>query len=96
LFESKGVIMVMLDVVVRMALIFATATLFVIVLSAYSRLRSRKMLLITIGFGILFLHALLSVPELFEGTYDMYISESLHLFVDFIGLIFILFGTLKD
>jgi hypothetical protein len=89
-------ITLILDVVVRIVLIFATATLFVIVLLAYLRLRSHKMLLITTGFGIFLLHAFLSMLESFDGTYDIYFTESLHLFLDFIGLIFILLGTLKE
>ena len=88
--------MVILDVVVRMALIFATATLFVIVLSAYLRLRSRKMLFITTGFGMFFLNALILMPELFSQDIDMLISQNLHLFIILIGSIFILFGTLKE
>jgi hypothetical protein len=87
--------MVILDIVVRMALIFATATLFGIVLLAYLRLRSRKMLLITTGFGIFFLNALILMLELFSQDIDMLISQNLHLFMNFVGLIFILFGTLK-
>jgi hypothetical protein len=88
--------MVILDIVVRMALIFATATLFVIVLFTYSRLRSRKMLLITIGFGIFFLNALVLMPELFSQDIDMLISQNLHLFMNLMGLILILFGILKE
>lgn len=88
--------MVILDVVVRMALIFATATLFIIVLSAYLRLRSRKILFITIGFGMFFLNALILMPELFSQDIDMLISQNLHLFIILIGSIFILFGTLRE
>jgi hypothetical protein len=88
--------MVILDVVVRMALMFATATLFGIVLLAYLRLRSRKMLLITTGFGIFFLNALILVPELFSQDLDVLFSQNLHLFMNLIDLMFILFGTLKD
>jgi hypothetical protein len=88
--------MVILDIVVRMALIFATATLFIIVLLAYLRLRSRKILFITIGFGMIFLNALILMPELFSQDIDMLISQNLHLFIILIGSIFILFGTLKD
>jgi hypothetical protein len=88
--------MSILDVVVRMALIFATAALFVIVLLAYLRLRSHKMLFITIGFGMFFLNALILMPELFSQDIDMLISQNLHLFLNLIGLIFIMLGTLKE
>jgi hypothetical protein len=88
--------MEMVDVVVRMALILATATLFVIVLTAYLRLRNHKMLFITTGFGIFFLNALILMPELLSQYIDMLISQNLHLFLNFVGLVFILFGTLKE
>lgn len=85
-----------LDIIVRVGLVVATTFLFGIVFLAYLRLRSRKMLLISIGFGIFFVHALIYVPELFNDAYRIVLDENLHLFVHLIALIFILLGTLKD
>jgi hypothetical protein len=52
-------------------------------------------LFIATGFGIFFLNALILMLELFSQDIDMLISQNLHLFMNFVGLIFILFGTLK-
>ena len=85
-----------LDVVVRLALVLATGFLFGIVFLTYYRLRNRKMLFITIGFGIFFVHALLYVPELFGSAYMIAMDENVHLLIHLIALLFILLGILKD
>ena len=84
------------DIVIRVALVVPTAFLFLIVFQAYLRLKNRKMLLMSIGFGVFFAHALLSIPELFIESYDVLLSEEAHLIINLIALIFILLGTLKD
>jgi len=84
------------DVVLRVGLVFATSFLFGMVFLAYLRVKSRKMLLISIGFGIFFIHALIYVPELFSEAYKLALDENTHLLIHFIALIFILLGTLKD
>jgi hypothetical protein len=85
-----------LDIVVRVALVLPTAFLFITAFSAYLRLRSRKMLLISVGFGIFFAHALISLPEIFSNAYDIFLNENMHLLINLIALTFILLGTLKD
>jgi len=85
-----------LDVIVRVGLVLATAFLFSIVFLTYYRLRNRKMLLITVGFGIFFVHALITVPELFSNAYQIAMSENVHLLIHLIALAFILVGILKD
>lgn len=87
--------------VARLGLFVATAILFSVVLFGYLRLRNRKkrsskMLFITLGFGIFFLHALVTIPELWNINFDIDFNESWHLFIDLIGLIFILVGTLME
>ena len=89
---SAGIV----DIVVRVSLALATTVLFGIVLMAYLRLKSRKMLFILIGFGIFFVHAIVTVPELFNEAYDIALNENFHLLIHLIGLIFILLGILKD
>lgn len=84
------------DVVVRIGLVLATTFLFGIVFLAYLRLKNRKMLLISIGFGIFFIHALITIPELISDAYRIALDENMHLLIHMIALIFILFGTLKD
>lgn len=81
------------DILVRIALVVATSILFTIVFSAYLRLRNRKLLFISIGFGIFFVHGIITIPELFI---NFTITENMHLLIHLVALAFILFGTLKD
>lgn len=85
-----------LEVIVRVGLVFATAFLFGIILLAYLRLKNSKMLLIMVGFGIFFAHALIYLPEVFSDAYRIVLDENVHLLIHFVALLFILFGTLKD
>jgi uncharacterized membrane protein YadS len=85
-----------IDIIVRVSLVLATTILFGIVLMTYLRLKNRKMLLILTGFGIFFVHAIITIPELFNEAYDIALNENAHLFIHLIGLIFILLGILKD
>jgi hypothetical protein len=85
-----------LDIIVRVGLVLATTLLFSIVFLAYLRLKNRKMLLISIGFGIFWVHALLTIPELFSEVYAIDFGENVHLLIHMIALVFILVGILKD
>ena len=71
------------------------AILFGIVFLAYTRVKNRKLLFISIGFGVFFIHALIYLPELFLET-SLNLGENGHLLIHLIALIFILFGTFKD
>ena len=82
-----------LDIVIRVGLVVATAFLFAIVFAAYLRVRNRKLLFISVGFGIFFAHGLITIPELFL---NFMITENMHLLIHLVALAFILFGTLKD
>ena len=83
------------DVALRIVLIVATGILFTLVFAAYWRLRNRKLLFLSAGFGIFFAHAIVYLPELFGPTYV--IDENTHLIIHLVALIFILLGTfLKD
>jgi hypothetical protein len=86
----------LLDIALRLGLTLATGFLFGIIFLAYHRTRTRRMLLISVGFGIFFLHALITIPELISEAYQITISENLHLFIHLIALVFILLGILKD
>lgn len=81
------------DAILRVGLVIATAFLFSIVFAAYLRLRNRKLLFISVGFGIFFAHGLITIPELFI---NFMITENTHLLIHLIALAFILLGTLKD
>ncbi len=85
-----------LDVVLRTGLTLATSFLFGIVFLGYWRTRTRKMLLISVGFAVFFAHALITIPELFSDAYQIAMNENLHLLIHLIALVFILLGTLKE
>jgi len=81
---------------VRIAYVVITSILFFVLFAAYIRFRNSRLLFITIGFGLFFIHGLLSIPEIISNTYDVYFTDSLHLLFDSVGLVFILLGTLQD
>ena len=83
----------LLDLVVRVGLVLATTFLFGIVFLTYLRLRNRKLLFLSAGFGVFFVHAVITIPELF---YNFVINENTHLVIHLLALTIILFGTLKD
>jgi hypothetical protein len=85
-----------LDVVLRIGFTLATSFLFGIVFLSYWRTRTRKMLFVSIGFAVFFVHALITIPELFSDAYQIAMSENLHLLIHLIALFFILLGILKD
>jgi hypothetical protein len=84
----------LLDIALRISLVIATGILFTIVFVAYLRLKNRKLLFLSTGFGIFFVHALIYIPELFGPSYT--IGENTHLIIHLVALLFILLGTLKD
>ena len=86
---------------VRLGELAATAILLIIVLMAYLRARktkihSVKMLLVTIGFGVFFVHSIFSIPEIFSNRFDLDFNETWHALIILVGLVFILAGTLKE
>jgi hypothetical protein len=54
------------------------------------------MLFVTSGFAVFFVHALITVPELFSDTYQIAMSENVHLLIHLIALVLIAIGILKD
>ena len=87
---------IMVDVVVRVGLVIATAFLFGIVLIAYLRVRNIKMLFVALGFGTFLVNALAHLPELVSEQYSIMLSENVFLLIHLIGLLFITVGILKD
>jgi predicted transporter len=85
-----------LDIVLRVGLTLATSFLFGIMFLGYWRTRTRKMLFVTAGFAVFFAHALITVPELFSDTYQIAMSENVHLLIHLIALVLIAIGILKD
>jgi predicted transporter len=85
-----------LDIVLRVGLTLATSFLFGIMVLGYWRTRTRKMLFVTVGFAVFFVHALITVPELFSDTYQVAMSENVHFLIHLIALVLIAMGILKD
>jgi hypothetical protein len=85
-----------LFIIIRVAFVIVTTILFSIILVTYSRFRNPKLLFIAIGFGLFFIHALVSVPELLSNDYDVGFTDSFHLLLDTAGLIFVMLGTCLD
>ena len=80
----------------RIVFIVVTTIIFIIALLAYLRLRTRKSLLLTAGFGLFFVHGIIGITELLVLSFNSEFTEGWHLLVDAVALIFILVGTLKD
>ena len=85
-----------LDIVLRVGLTLATSFLFGIMFLGYWRTRTRKMLFVAAGFAVFFVHALITIPELFSETYQLAMSENVHLLIHLIALVLIAIGILKD
>ena len=85
-----------LDIALRIGLTLATSFLFGIMFLGYWRTRTRKMLFVTAGFAVFFVHALITIPELFSDTYQIAMSENVHLFIHLIALVLIAIGILRD
>ncbi len=83
----------LIDIVIRVLLVLATGFLFGIIFVAYLRVKSRKLLLISIGFLIFFVQYVATIPELY---FNFVIDENLHLALHLVALVFILIGILKD
>jgi uncharacterized membrane protein YhfC len=80
----------------RVIFVIITTVVFAISLLTYKRLRNKKTLLLTVGFGLFFVHGLISIPEIFNQTYNLDFTDSLHLLIDAIALLIILLGVLQD
>ena len=87
---------IMIKMVIGIGLIATTALLFAIVLLAYLRIRTTRMLFITLGFGTFFIAAILHLPKILSKEYSFVLPENVFLLFQLIGLIFIAIGVLKD
>ena len=87
---------IMIDMLIRVGLVAATVFLFSVVFLAYLRMKNRKMLFISLGFGTFLVNALIHVPELISKDYGVMFSENAFLLIDLIGLLFIAIGLLKE
>lgn len=86
----------MFDVVVRVGILAVTGFLFILMLVSYTRMRSLKLMLILIGFGVLFLHSVLLMPEIMIENYTMGFTDTFHLLIHLTAMSFITAGIVKD
>jgi len=85
-----------LDIFVRVGLTLATSFLFGVMVLGYWRTRTRKMLFVTAGFAVFFVHALITIPELFSDVCQLALSENVHLLIHLTALALMAIGILKD
>ncbi len=83
-----------IDLIIRIILVTVAAILFGVIVLTYNRIRNRKLLFISIGFGILLIHSLITIPELLLNA--VVINVNLDITLDTITLVFVLIGILKD
>lgn len=80
----------------RIVFIIVATIIFIIALLAYLRLRNRKTLLLTVGFGLFFIHGVLSIIELLVFSFNIGFTEGYHLLMDAVALSCILIGALRN
>lgn len=76
--------------------IIITTLVFAFSFVSFLRFRNQKTLLLALGFGLFFVHGLISIPEMLYHTYNFEFTDSSHLLIDGVALLFILIGVLKD
>jgi len=84
------------DIIARILFLIVTTVIFAIALLTYSRLRNKKTLFLTVGFGLFFIHGLISIPEIFFNAYNLAFTDSIHILIDGVALLFLLIGVLRD
>jgi lipopolysaccharide export LptBFGC system permease protein LptF len=86
----------LIDTLLKIALVAATGFLFVIILLAYLRIRSKRLLLIAAGFAVFFLHALLYMPEIMFQSITLGFSDDLHIALNLVALLLIALGIIRE
>jgi hypothetical protein len=89
-------ILTIMAYIARVAFVAISTITFSIALLAFSRHRNQKSAILTAGFGLFFVHGLISIPELFNPIYNIEFTDSWHLMLDALAILLILVGTLKD
>jgi hypothetical protein len=85
-----------LFIIARLIFIIVTTVVFAFSFSAFLRFRNKKTLLLTLGFGLFFVHGLISIPEILNHMYNLEFTDSIHLLIDAGALLLILLGVLQD
>ena len=69
----------MLDAILRIALVIATAFLFGIILLAYLRIKTTKLLYISAGFAVFLLHSLIFIPKIMFQNITITLTDNTHI-----------------
>jgi len=86
----------LIDTLLKIALIAATGFLFVIILLAYLRIRSKRLLFIAAGFAVFFLNALMYMPEIMFPSITQGFSDDLHIALNLVALLIIALGIIRE
>lgn len=86
----------MLDALLRISLVIATGFLTGIILLAYIRVKSTKLLFIAAGFAVFLLHSLLYMPELMLQEYTFPFTDNFHIAFNLVALLLITIGILRE
>ena len=86
----------MVDVLLRISLVLATGFLTGIILLAYIRVKSTRLLFIALGFAVFFIHALLYMPELMLQEYTFQFTDNLHIAFNLVALLLITIGITRE
>ena len=86
----------MLDILLRIALVAATTFLFGVILLAYLRIKTTKLLLITLGFAVFLLHSLLFMPQIMFQSITIQLTDNIHIAFNLIALALITLGIIRE
>ena len=84
------------EVLSRVVFIVVTSVTFSIALIAYSRVRKTKALVILFGFTLFFIHGLLSIPGIFDPSFNGIFNPNWQTLLDGAAILVLLIGTLMD
>ena len=86
----------MLDAALRIALVLATAFLFGIILLAYLRVKTIRLLFISAGFAVFLLHSLLFMPQIMFQSLTIELTDNTHIAFNLIALVLITIGIISE
>jgi len=86
----------MLDAALRIALVIATAFLFGIILLAYLRVKTTKLLFILAGFAVFLMHSLLFMPQIMFQSLTIQLTDNTHIAFNLIALVLITIGIISE
>ena len=86
----------MLDALLRAGLVLSTGFLFSIILLAYIRIRSNKLLFIAAGFAVFLLHAILYMPKLLFPSLNLEFTDNIHIAFNLVALLLITIGITRE